>query len=145
MIQLVLFLPEQDDACAGKNCCYAKANEGNGAGGRSGRIGRVGNRCIGYRCIGYRLVGYGIVSYRNISNGLIGNRLIGYRLVSYGFVGYRFVGYDGGGSLNGDVAAGGYLNLVDVDGELVGYVIVCLLYTSPSPRDRQKSRMPSSA
>ena len=29
-----------------------------------------------------------------------------------------------------------------------GYVMVvhpCLLYTSPSPRDRQKSRMPSSA
>ena len=26
-----------------------------------------------------------------------------------------------------------------------GYVTVCLLYTSPSPRDRQKSRMPSSA
>ena len=25
------------------------------------------------------------------------------------------------------------------------YVLVCLLYTSPSPRDRQKSRMPSSA
>ena len=24
-------------------------------------------------------------------------------------------------------------------------LIVCLLYTSPSPRDRQKSRMPSSA
>ena len=24
-------------------------------------------------------------------------------------------------------------------------VMVCLLYTSPSPRDRQKSRMPSSA
>ena len=24
-------------------------------------------------------------------------------------------------------------------------VIVCLLYTSPSPRDREKSRMPSSA
>ena len=24
-------------------------------------------------------------------------------------------------------------------------VIICLLYTSPSPRDRQKSRMPSSA
>ena len=27
----------------------------------------------------------------------------------------------------------------------VGYVTTCLLYTSPSPRDRQKSRMPSSA
>ena len=26
-----------------------------------------------------------------------------------------------------------------------GQVTVCLLYTSPSPRDRQKSRMPSSA
>ena len=25
------------------------------------------------------------------------------------------------------------------------YVVPCLLYTSPSPRDRQKSRMPSSA
>ena len=24
-------------------------------------------------------------------------------------------------------------------------LVVCLLYTSPSPRDRQKSRMPSSA
>ena len=33
---------------------------------------------------------------------------------------------------------------VDLDGyELMD--IVCLLYTSPSPRDRQKSRMPSSA
>ena len=28
--------------------------------------------------------------------------------------------------------------------EVVG-PIICLLYTSPSPRDRQKSRMPSSA
>ena len=27
----------------------------------------------------------------------------------------------------------------------IGDMIVCLLYTSPSPRDRQKSRMPSSA
>ena len=26
-----------------------------------------------------------------------------------------------------------------------GYINTCLLYTSPSPRDRQKSRMPSSA
>ena len=24
-------------------------------------------------------------------------------------------------------------------------ILICLLYTSPSPRDRQKSRMPSSA
>ena len=26
-----------------------------------------------------------------------------------------------------------------------GHTSICLLYTSPSPRDRQKSRMPSSA
>ena len=26
-----------------------------------------------------------------------------------------------------------------------GELFICLLYTSPSPRDRQKSRMPSSA
>ena len=30
-------------------------------------------------------------------------------------------------------------------GVRIGYIDVCLLYTSPSPRDRQKSRMPSSA
>ena len=29
--------------------------------------------------------------------------------------------------------------------QLPGQIFVCLLYTSPSPRDRQKSRMPSSA
>ena len=35
----------------------------------------------------------------------------------------------------------------DVDNEYIGIVNygICLLYTSPSPRDRQKSRMPSSA
>ena len=31
------------------------------------------------------------------------------------------------------------------EGQAVGYSLLCLLYTSPSPRDRQKSRMPSSA
>ena len=29
--------------------------------------------------------------------------------------------------------------------ETIEYDTTCLLYTSPSPRDRQKSRMPSSA
>ena len=29
--------------------------------------------------------------------------------------------------------------------EVVAITVGCLLYTSPSPRDRQKSRMPSSA
>ena len=29
--------------------------------------------------------------------------------------------------------------------EIIGYIIGCLLYTSPSPRDLAQSRMPSSA
>ena len=32
-----------------------------------------------------------------------------------------------------------------LSGYFVGYFIGCLLYTSPSPRDRTRSRMPSSA
>ena len=32
-----------------------------------------------------------------------------------------------------------------IDQDLHVLLIGCLLYTSPSPRDRQKSRMPSSA
>ena len=31
------------------------------------------------------------------------------------------------------------------EGEIITQIRYCLLYTSPSPRDRQKSRMPSSA
>ena len=38
------------------------------------------------------------------------------------------------------VSSGFYGSYVDIEG-----VYSCLLYTSPSPRDRQKSRMPSSA
>ena len=33
----------------------------------------------------------------------------------------------------------------ETDGQLKAWVYVCLLYTSPSPRDRTRSRMPSSA
>ena len=41
---------------------------------------------------------------------------------------------------NGDIFGGWLLSQMDLAGS-----ITCLLYTSPSPRDRQKSRMPSSA
>ena len=33
----------------------------------------------------------------------------------------------------------------DLEQHVNGKITYCLLYTSPSPRDRQKSRMPSSA
>ena len=39
-----------------------------------------------------------------------------------------------------------YLQILKRDNEnLVGLNVTCLLYTSPSPRDRTRSRMPSSA
>ena len=37
------------------------------------------------------------------------------------------------------------LSLITADGKTTRVGYRCLLYTSPSPRDRQKSRMPSSA
>ena len=40
---------------------------------------------------------------------------------------------------------GGYLGEAGYINATLGFIIGCLLYTSPSPRDRQKSRMPSSA
>ena len=36
-------------------------------------------------------------------------------------------------------------NLVNIQDQIMKSFTACLLYTSPSPRDRQKSRMPSSA
>ena len=45
---------------------------------------------------------------------------------------YAAVSHDGGARFSAPIRVN------DVDGD-------CLLYTSPSPRDRQKSRMPSSA
>ena len=38
----------------------------------------------------------------------------------------------------------GFYSIFDVDRRET-HILICLLYTSPSPRDRQKSRMPSSA
>ena len=34
---------------------------------------------------------------------------------------------------------------IDIDKRLIEEDIACLLYTSPSPRDKRQSRMPSSA
>ena len=41
-----------------------------------------------------------------------------------------------------EIEAGGYTNIAEA---VQGLVKGCLLYTSPSPRDRTRSRMPSSA
>ena len=44
-----------------------------------------------------------------------------------------------------DSGAGEPKTAILARGVIAGYTEICLLYTSPSPRDRQKSRMPSSA
>ena len=48
-------------------------------------------------------------------------------------------------ALIGDALAHAILPGVVVAFVLVGYSTICLLYTSPSPRDQRGSRMPSSA
>ena len=49
------------------------------------------------------------------------------------------------GIIEGDISTGLGDDFVTNTGTLIGDISTCLLYTSPSPRDRQKSRMPSSA
>ena len=43
------------------------------------------------------------------------------------------------------LSKGGYHFIIGQDGEIFTLLQTCLLYTSPSPRDRTRSRMPSSA
>ena len=50
---------------------------------------------------------------------------------------------DGGSRGNPGPAA--YGATVSEDGKVIAELYDCLLYTSPSPRDRTRSRMPSSA
>ena len=44
-----------------------------------------------------------------------------------------------------DTGSIGFQDVLQAPDNYQGIPNVCLLYTSPSPRDRQKSRMPSSA
>ena len=53
-----------------------------------------------------------------------------------------FVGGDGAAACNGAELGD---DLADFFAQKVGRKAVCLLYTSPSPRDSTSSRMPSSA
>ena len=50
--------------------------------------------------------------------------------------------------LAGEITTNAHVDYIQVARDTIkriGYDNTCLLYTSPSPRDRQKSRMPSSA
>ena len=51
--------------------------------------------------------------------------------------------HDGG--LLGNLAQLGDDNVMQDGQKILGHILGCLLYTSPSPRDKRQSRMPSSA
>ena len=84
------------------------------------------------------------------AKGLFGKLLGGEPYVDQPYyVGFR-VGEQEIGLLPNGHATGmsgplGYFHVDDIKKALEALVKDCLLYTSPSPRDRQKSRMPSSA
>ena len=63
--------------------------------------------------------------------------------VEFTVLGRRFLGLNGGPVFTPNEAVS-FMVLTETQGETDRYWN-CLLYTSPSPRDRQKSRMPSSA
>ena len=48
-------------------------------------------------------------------------------------------------NFGGDPAKGSVMNELDMILDIPVQITVCLLYTAPSPRDRTRSRMPSSA
>ena len=58
---------------------------------------------------------------------------------------YRLYFVNREAGLTGGVVTDAQATLGGMDGSNMGQPIVCLLYTSPSPRDRTRSRMPSSA
>ena len=57
--------------------------------------------------------------------------------------------FDGSGRIESEITPPPYHDTLEDNNSTphreFGLIISCLLYTSPSPRDRQKSRMPSSA
>ena len=62
----------------------------------------------------------------------------------------KFILHDGPPYANGHIHMGTALNKILKDvivrtQQMAGKDSICLLYTSPSPRDRTRSRMPSSA
>ena len=66
-------------------------------------------------------------------------------LVLSGVVTTTGLDVNGNADISGNLSVGGVLTYEDVTSiDSVG-IITCLLYTSPSPRDLLKSRMPSSA
>ena len=92
-----------------------------------------------FMACGFAMLESGMVTSKSVS--VICAKNIG--LVSIGAIMFWLVGYN----LAYGIPEGGYIGkfIPWKDGSKIDTGYACLLYTSPSPRDRQKSRMPSSA
>ena len=95
--------------------------------------------------------GAGTVSSVDVSGGSTGLSYSGGPITSSGTItmaGTLVVANGGTGLtslVNADIASATTVDLTSATGNVAVITGTCLLYTSPSPRDRQKSRMPSSA
>ena len=74
-----------------------------------------------------------------LATTLLGGVLLYWLLVIFGAVGMDAL------EIDLDMDADGDLDLEFADGLFGTLLTFCLLYTSPSPRDKRQSRMPSSA
>ena len=86
------------------------------------------------------------ISAENVSITLDGHRILNdVSVVAEPGKVTALVGPNGAGKSTLLAALSGDHELSGGDVRIGEHSIACLLYTSPSPRDRQKSRMPSSA
>ena len=91
-----------------------------------------------------RISGGSYVCWIDFHNGIWGCGFLCARLISFLFVARLYYGYHAKG-YHAPSILHGLPRLYHHCTAITPVYISCLLYTSPSPRDRQKSRMPSSA
>ena len=81
------------------------------------------------------------ISYKTRKETIVASSNVNFTLERGEILG--IVGESGSGK---STIANAIINLIDPPGQITsGIIKICLLYTSPSPRDLSTSRMPSSA
>ena len=98
-----------------------------------GAVGTAGQRCTSTRRV---------IVHENIFDGLLDKVISAYKQVS---IGDPLLDSTLMGPLVNKNAVGDHFAAIERAKNLGGKLYHCLLYTSPSPRDKRQSRMPSSA
>ena len=92
---------------------------------------------------------YGVVRYENLACGVLPIDTQGYTWLvgqhRFPLDQYSWELPEGGGKKDIDPQTSTLRELEEETGWQAQHLLPCLLYTSPSPRDRTRSRMPSSA